>query len=225
MLSALDIGFRTRIGKAGSAPAGKLKIRLCSLAIDVDTECGSSGWRIGKETRNTFDGRSWMCVEVRVIRLGSSEVFASVVTRWRPVSSVNRQDGDDSAVGVVCCGQKPINLGGVKKRDVYIAGFFPYGSHVPECHVGRGVMPSVKLAVDHINEDPTVLRNYRLHMWWNDTEMIMMKIFKVWLQLLDDAMYCYLVFLPDLKIYKRINRTNQAFEVISTTIMVPEDLV
>nr|XP_050852302.1 uncharacterized protein LOC127064790 [Vespula vulgaris] len=25
----------------------------------------------------------------------------------------------------------------------------------------------------------------------------------VWLQLLDDAMYCYLVFLPDLKIYKR----------------------
>ncbi|KAF7401413.1 hypothetical protein HZH68_007233 [Vespula germanica] len=171
MLSALDIGFRTRIGKAGSAPAGKLKIRLCSLAIDVDTECGSSGWRIGKETRNTFDGRSWMCVEVRVIRLRSSEVFASVVTRWRPVSSVNRQDGDDSAVGVVCCGQKPINLGGVKKRDVYIAGFFPYGSHVPECHVGRGVMPSVKLAVDHINEDPTVLRNYRLHMWWNDTEM------------------------------------------------------
>ncbi|KAL2730259.1 hypothetical protein V1477_016070 [Vespula maculifrons] len=61
MLSALGIGFRTRIGKAGSAPAGKLKIRLCSLAIDVDTECGSSGWRIGKETRNTFDGRSWMC--------------------------------------------------------------------------------------------------------------------------------------------------------------------
>lgn len=73
---------------------------------------------------------------------------------------------------LTCSGQKPINLGGVKKRDVYIAGFFPYGSHVPECHVGRGVMPSVKLAVDHINEDPTVLRNYRLHMWWNDTEVM-----------------------------------------------------
>ncbi|XP_015435948.1 PREDICTED: gamma-aminobutyric acid type B receptor subunit 2 [Dufourea novaeangliae] len=69
-----------------------------------------------------------------------------------------------------CGGQKPINLGGVKRRDVYIAGFFPYGNHVPESHVGRGVMPSVKLAVDHINEDPSVLRNYRLHMWWNDTE-------------------------------------------------------
>ncbi|XP_076625041.1 gamma-aminobutyric acid type B receptor subunit 2 [Colletes latitarsis] len=73
--------------------------------------------------------------------------------------------------GILSCdGQKPINLGGAKRRDVYIAGFFPYGNHVPESHVGRGVMPSVKLAVDHINEDPSVLRNYRLHMWWNDTE-------------------------------------------------------
>ncbi|XP_011298633.1 gamma-aminobutyric acid type B receptor subunit 2 [Fopius arisanus] len=71
---------------------------------------------------------------------------------------------------LLCDGQKPINLGGVKRRDVYIAGFFPYGRHVPESHIGRGVMPSVKLAVDHINDNPTVLRNYRLHMWWNDTE-------------------------------------------------------
>ncbi|XP_043794606.1 gamma-aminobutyric acid type B receptor subunit 2 isoform X2 [Apis laboriosa] len=69
-----------------------------------------------------------------------------------------------------CAGQRPINLGGARKRDVYIAGFFPFGHHVPESHIGRGVMPSVKLAVDHINEDRIVLRNYRLHMWWNDTE-------------------------------------------------------
>ncbi|XP_071631957.1 gamma-aminobutyric acid type B receptor subunit 2 [Temnothorax longispinosus] len=69
-----------------------------------------------------------------------------------------------------CAGQKPINLGGSKKRDVYIAGFFPYGNHVPEGHIGRGVMPAVKLAVEHINEHPTILRDYRLHMWWNDTE-------------------------------------------------------
>jgi len=70
-----------------------------------------------------------------------------------------------------CVGQKPINLGGSKKRDVYIAGFFPYGNHVPEGHIGRGVMPAVKLAVEHINEHPTILRDYRLHMWWNDTEV------------------------------------------------------
>lgn len=36
---------------------------------------------------------------------------------------------------------------------------------------GRGVMPSVKLALDHVNEHSTILRNYRLHMWWNDTEV------------------------------------------------------
>lgn len=66
--------------------------------------------------------------------------------------------------------QRPTGLN--KRHDVYIAGFFPFGRHVPESSVGRGVMPAVKLAVDHINESPTVLRNYRLHMWWNDTEVI-----------------------------------------------------
>jgi gamma-aminobutyric acid type B receptor len=66
--------------------------------------------------------------------------------------------------------QKP-NLAGNKRRDVYIAGFFPYSRHIPESRVGRGVMPSVMLAVDHINENPSVLRNYMLHMYWNDTEV------------------------------------------------------
>ncbi|KAG5867556.1 Gamma-aminobutyric acid type B receptor subunit 2, partial [Gonioctena quinquepunctata] len=33
----------------------------------------------------------------------------------------------------------------------------------------RGVMPSVKLALDHVNEHSAILRNHRLHMWWNDT--------------------------------------------------------
>ncbi|XP_011501129.1 PREDICTED: gamma-aminobutyric acid type B receptor subunit 2-like [Ceratosolen solmsi marchali] len=73
-------------------------------------------------------------------------------------------------VVLTCFGQKPLNLGGIKRRDVYIAGLFPYATHVPESIVGRGVMPSVKLAVDHINENPNILRNYRLHMWWNDTQ-------------------------------------------------------
>ncbi|XP_045526687.1 gamma-aminobutyric acid type B receptor subunit 2 isoform X1 [Pieris brassicae] len=68
--------------------------------------------------------------------------------------------------------QKP-NLDAILNRrtDVYIAGFFPFGKGVENSNtVGRGVMPSVKLALDHVNEHDTVLRNYRLHMWWNDTE-------------------------------------------------------
>ncbi|XP_055525482.1 gamma-aminobutyric acid type B receptor subunit 2 isoform X2 [Wyeomyia smithii] len=56
------------------------------------------------------------------------------------------------------------------RLDVYIAGFFPYGEGVENSDTGRGVMPSVKLALDHVNEHSTILRNYRLHMWWNDTE-------------------------------------------------------
>nr|XP_032524798.1 gamma-aminobutyric acid type B receptor subunit 2 isoform X1 [Danaus plexippus plexippus]XP_032524799.1 gamma-aminobutyric acid type B receptor subunit 2 isoform X2 [Danaus plexippus plexippus] len=68
--------------------------------------------------------------------------------------------------------QKP-NLDAILNRrtDVYIAGFFPFGKGVENSNtVGRGVMPSVKLALDHVNEHESVLRNYRLHMWWNDTE-------------------------------------------------------
>ncbi|OXU26668.1 hypothetical protein TSAR_014495 [Trichomalopsis sarcophagae] len=70
-----------------------------------------------------------------------------------------------------CLGQKPLNLGGIRKRDVYIAGLFPYATHVPESIVGRGVMPSALLAIDHVNENQNILRNYRLHMWWNDTQV------------------------------------------------------
>lgn len=40
-----------------------------------------------------------------------------------------------------------------------------------ESKSGRGVMPSVKLALDHVNEHSDILSNYRLHMWWNDTQV------------------------------------------------------
>ena len=32
-------------------------------------------------------------------------------------------------------------------------------------------MPALNLAVKHVNEHPTVLRNYKLHVVWNDTEV------------------------------------------------------
>ncbi|CAH0549470.1 unnamed protein product [Brassicogethes aeneus] len=67
----------------------------------------------------------------------------------------------------VCASQKP-NMDN-RRHDVYIAGFFPFGRGVENSETGRGVMPSVKLALDHVNEHSAILRNYRLHMWWNDT--------------------------------------------------------
>ncbi|KAK6639983.1 hypothetical protein RUM43_008260 [Polyplax serrata] len=63
------------------------------------------------------------------------------------------------------------NVAGSKKHDVYIAGFFPFDEAVAESEIGRGVLPAVRLAVDHINDNPTVLRNYILHLWWNDTKI------------------------------------------------------
>ncbi|CAH1111941.1 unnamed protein product [Psylliodes chrysocephalus] len=67
-----------------------------------------------------------------------------------------------------CCKFQKPNMDN-KRHDVYVAGFFPYGRGVENSDTGRGVMPSVKLALDHVNEHSSVLRNYRLHMWWNDT--------------------------------------------------------
>lgn len=58
-----------------------------------------------------------------------------------------------------------------QRGDVYIAGFFPFGKLVAESRLGRGVMPAVKLAVEHINDSPDVLHNYRLHIYWIDTEV------------------------------------------------------
>ncbi|KAJ8953710.1 hypothetical protein NQ314_007320 [Rhamnusium bicolor] len=67
-----------------------------------------------------------------------------------------------------CCKLQKPNMDN-RRHDVYIAGFFPFGKGVENSDTGRGVMPSVKLALDHVNEHSAILRNYRLHMWWNDT--------------------------------------------------------
>lgn len=66
-----------------------------------------------------------------------------------------------------------------KRSDVYIAGFFPYGDGVENSYTGRGVMPSVKLALGHVNEHGKILANYRLHMWWNDTQVRVNKGYKI----------------------------------------------
>lgn len=54
------------------------------------------------------------------------------------------------------------------RRHVYVAGFFPL-SGVTEGAVGRGVLPAVKLAREHINKNSSVLKGYQLEILWNDT--------------------------------------------------------
>lgn len=82
---------------------------------------------------------------------------------------------------LICLG---LSLSGVvsrtaKRSDVYIAGFFPYGDGVENSYTGRGVMPSVKLALGHVNEHPQILTNYRLHMWWNDTQVRALELYRI----------------------------------------------
>ncbi|XP_074660588.1 gamma-aminobutyric acid type B receptor subunit 2-like [Tubulanus polymorphus] len=56
------------------------------------------------------------------------------------------------------------------KTDLYIAGFFPLGENQTEGALGRGVLPAAKLAMKHVNEDDSILPEYRLRMKWNDTK-------------------------------------------------------
>ena len=62
---------------------------------------------------------------------------------------------------------------GVHRTDIYFAAFFPMGTKTkaPEGSIGHGVMPAVRLAIKHINQSPNILRGYKLHMYWNDTEV------------------------------------------------------
>lgn len=56
-----------------------------------------------------------------------------------------------------------------RKPSIVIAGLFPVTNE--ESGVGRGVLPAVELAMEHVNAHPTVLRNFTLEMDWNDTKV------------------------------------------------------
>ena len=62
---------------------------------------------------------------------------------------------------------------GIHRTDIHFAAFFPMGTktNAPEGSIGHGVMPAVRLAIKHINQSPNILRGYKLHMYWNDTEV------------------------------------------------------
>ncbi|KAK0040202.1 gamma-aminobutyric acid type B receptor subunit 2 [Biomphalaria pfeifferi] len=64
------------------------------------------------------------------------------------------------------------------KPVIYIAGLFPWSDDIPAGAVGRGVLPAVQIALDHVNNDARVNRKYILKMAYNDTRVSFYKITK-----------------------------------------------
>lgn len=58
------------------------------------------------------------------------------------------------------------------KGTLYIAGFFPTSKDILQGSIGRGVLPAVYLALQHINNSPAMNRGYQLDLVWNDTKVI-----------------------------------------------------
>ena len=78
-------------------------------------------------------------------------------------------------------GSRSKHRNGAHRTDIFIAAFFPMvtKTKAPEASIGHGVMPAVRLAIKHINASPLILRGYRMHMYWNDTEVILIITFYI----------------------------------------------
>ncbi|KAH9416585.1 hypothetical protein DERP_009948 [Dermatophagoides pteronyssinus] len=50
-------------------------------------------------------------------------------------------------------------------------GFFPTSKDIPQGAIGRGVLPAVRLALQHVNESP-LFTKYRLDLVWNNTKVM-----------------------------------------------------
>lgn len=57
------------------------------------------------------------------------------------------------------------------KKEIVIAGLFPTSHDILAGAIGRGVRPAVQLALDMVNNDTSILRDYDLRMTSNDTEV------------------------------------------------------
>ena len=57
------------------------------------------------------------------------------------------------------------------KPEIYIAGLFPISGTKDEGDIGRGVLPAVNLALEHVNTHRTILPHHELKLIHNDTKV------------------------------------------------------
>ena len=63
----------------------------------------------------------------------------------------------------------PVIAGG--KQKIHIAGLFPMSGSDKGGSIGRGVLPAVRLALNHVNKHPYILPNHQLELIHNDTKV------------------------------------------------------
>ncbi|XP_022240453.1 gamma-aminobutyric acid type B receptor subunit 2-like [Limulus polyphemus] len=57
-----------------------------------------------------------------------------------------------------------------QRIELQIGGFFPVSANLTKGAIGRGVIPAVRLALEHINDCRHILTDYKLTIQWNDTQ-------------------------------------------------------
>lgn len=104
-------------------------------------------FRVGVRSKT----RSWLTIIVMYIQL--------VITLLPSQSSLQVSAASSSSTS--------------NKKDLtlYAAGFFPVSTRIPEGAIGRGVLPAVDLALQHINDSPKILPGIHLDLVYNDTEV------------------------------------------------------
>ncbi|XP_059157724.1 gamma-aminobutyric acid type B receptor subunit 2-like [Physella acuta] len=73
------------------------------------------------------------------------------------------------------------------KPVIYIAGLFPWSEDIPAGSVGRGVLPAVNIALQHINNDTRLRRKYTLKMAYNDTRCDMAVATRAFFDMMADS--------------------------------------
>ena len=58
-----------------------------------------------------------------------------------------------------------------KGRDIYITGLFPMADKSPNGEIGRGVLPALQIALEHLNNHRQVLLDHKINLSRNETKV------------------------------------------------------
>lgn len=75
-------------------------------------------------------------------------------------------------------------------RDIHVVGLFPLSGEGEEKSLGKGVLPAVKLALEHVRQSKDVLNGYNLQTTLNDT-MVRLTIYLVSIFILKQTIHFF----------------------------------